>query len=516
MKITKLLAAALISMAAFSACTMGDNGVNPDKLTGEATYATFNFVVDGDGTRAEASPTDVGEKTEVKDIRLLIFKTGASTVCEVNDLYATGDTGWDASKSSTVLLTSGEKRIFVIANTANQSRINTALAGITPGTTTLASFYAMIHELGGTSVASYSIAEITDLTRGYVLSNPADKNALKSLVAGVTATDSRNATAGDETKNNFKFKVDRAAAKAYVYYKDNAALETSDGVGMLQSTTIKYGFRNVNRSLHLFQQFATDNVDAYDIAGRPLPRAPYFTYFEDNYTEDQMKNLAVFSPYYFSDYLLDQSMKTKAQVDATTPASVYLTENTSVMPRRGNSTYAAIEAFFMPKANQVIVGTSLGFDDVNKKFTNIERNATDASSPVTLYMLTDNGGIENMLPGALFFDLELAKKAAYAVQNKTLTGYTTAYDPGTLIETFTGGKCYYRLNIGRTLGVDDTEWGLRRNYLYKAQITKFGSIGASDISKLDENPEQPLGQKTHVTAVIEVQAWTEVDFSGEV
>lgn len=516
MKITKLFAAAFMAMVAFSACTMGDNGTNPDQLAGEATYATFNFVVDGDGTRAEASPTDVGEKTEVKDIRLLIFKTGASTVCEINDLYATGDSNWDATKSNTVLLTSGEKRIFVIANTANQTRINNALAGITPGTTTLATFYAMVHELGGTSVTSYSINEITDLTRGYVLSNPADKNSLKSLVAGVTESDSRNATAGDATKNNFKFKVDRAAAKAYVYYKDNAALETSDGVGMLQSTTIKYGFRNINRSVHLFQQFATDNVDAYDAAGRPLPRAPYFTYFEDNYTEAQMKDITVFSPYYFGDYLLDQSMKSKSQADATTPASVYLTENTSVMPRRGNSTYAAIEAFFLPKANQVIVGTGLGFDDVNQKFTNIVRNNADTSTPVTLYMLTDNGGIENILPGTLFFDLELAKKAAYAVQNKTLIGYTTAYNPGNLIETFTGGKCYYRLNIGRTLGVDDTEWGLRRNFLYKAQITKFGSIGASDISKLDENPEQPLGQKTHVTAVIEVQAWTEVDFSGEV
>ena len=488
----------------------GDN--NLPVIEGASTFATFSFSVKQAPSSKAASVTDASipytTESAVKDIRLIIFKTGASTTCEVNEMYKSGETGFDDKLSKTVVLTSGTKKIFVVANAEGLGTGHElSESKVVPGTTTLAEFYDIMKDLGTgtTPVTALDLAKITSDANGYIMSNAINADCQKVLVGGITESDSRGATAGDETKNNFSFNIQRVVSKGKVVYTD---LNTADGMGkLMDGNNIKYGIRNVNRSVYFFQKFSSDAV----VAGA-FPRSPYYNTM-DSWTMTELEDLSKFAPYYYSDYALDMVMSPVGNLDAAN--SVYFTENTNSVPRRGNNTYAAVEAVFMPKKDKYI--TAIVYQDFNDRFVPT-LGTVDINSGVDLYLLKDVGSSQGLTANCLFTNMTAAYTAAWAVENPgqpTINMPISYIPPADLLVKYTGGKCYYRLDFGEGTAPDIT-WGVKRNNMYRATISKFASIGEPALTDLDEDPEIPLGEKTHVTASITVLDWENADTSQEI
>jgi hypothetical protein len=468
---------------------------------GLPTYATFNFVVSGgSNTKAQTDMSDdQNENNTVMDIRLIIFKTGASSVCEVNDVYdntsKTGQNAWDDHKSKTVQLTSGQKRIFVITNTEKKAEIKKLLTDVQVGSTTLSQFYDIIYQLG-----KYNLNGLSDIdglkglingTDGYVMSNSMGSNATFNLQGGIGLDESRN---GDAQKNNFTIEIQRAIGKVSVYYDNADVLKTLDKVGVL--TNPQYAIRNVNSAVYLFQKFASDAVDASVKSN--IPRSPFYS-------------LLAGSPY-DSIYYKDFNFR-KVGTDNKTP-KVYVTENTSENPRNATVTYAAIKAEFLPFKNTII--DDYKYNELTNAFHSVKTLSTDLTKATTLYRLVNIGTSTGLTSNVYFIDKEKAYIAAYLIENKSDKGFDKNnvsdlnWDgtKGYIIE-YVNGLSYYRLDIGQDSNGTILS-GIRRNYAYAARITSFAGIGMPKLEDLDKDPEKPIGQKTHVTATIKITDWTDV------
>lgn len=525
---------ATIIVAGFTACGESDllskeGGTQEGGkvIEGEPTYATFDFNVNnGPGTKA-TSATDAGaataEKT-VKNLRLIIFRTGNSTTCEINESYV-NPSGADKDKTMTLLVSSGTKKVFVIANDGETVASPFDKSKVKPNETTLAQFYQMVEEDLGTPagtaapVTGVNIAKLVDKTNGYLMSNAANVGCEYILEGGVSAEDSRGAAAGTPSKNHFKIDINRVVAKAKVYYTDNNTLKTTDGVGELED--IFYGIRNINRSVNRVQKFSGDGA-----AVGATPWAPYYTLAE-GWPAANREVLDNYKPYYFSGYEMKYAVKAKAVAEASPgEPAIYITENTSQVQRKGNSTYAAIKATFLPLKGKYVKAGGVTYNPTSE-FMEVTGGDVDITSGQTLFMLLDGKGkISN---NTLFIDENDARYAAYAVRhaaglttpwNGTLASIPADFNPfekvsgamtGTPlseVKTYTNGECFYRLNFGKgDMSNNDMVYGVWRNHFYKAEITQFGGIGENDIEDLELNPEIPLGERTHVTATINVVDW---------
>ncbi|MDR2810635.1 MAG: Mfa1 family fimbria major subunit [Tannerellaceae bacterium] len=498
-KIFKYLMCATALAVGFTNCTKeimdeGNNGNNSGK-EGVSTYATFNFVINGASTKASDMINDSNEKNAINDIRLIIFKAGSTTTCEVNEAYDVNSTTpnpWDAAKSKTVQLTSGKKRIFVIANAEKQSGIKAGLDAITVGSTTISQFYGMVYDLGKTLG---KMNELVSDANGYIMSNNISSKSSFELKGGIGLDESRG---GTEQQNNFKVDIQRAVAKADVWYADASVLETTDKVGKL--TDLKYAIRNVNRALYLFQKFSSDMVDP-DVS---IPNSPY-------YNLPTGTPVTTYDTIYYKDYKFVPVLNNKQS------PKVYVTENTSEIQRNATTTYAAIETVFLPKKGMII--EDYKYNELTNSFHSIVTNSADATSGTTLYRLVNVGTSTGITANIFFKDKEKAYRVAYCIDKKTEAGFdinnisNLVWDESTgkgHIVEYIDGKCYYRLNLGEGNG-NNFNPGLRRNYGYNAKITSFSGLGIPKLEDLDKDPDKPIGQKTHVTATINVVPWTNVD-----
>lgn len=534
-KMFKFFMTAIIATAVITACSSeedvskpeGPNGEVP-VVEGEATYATFNFNVQNGVNTKAASITDASELNDINDIRLIIFRTGNSSTCEVNEVYD-NPSGPDMDKTKTVLLSSGTKKVFVIANAEGLGAANPFdNSKIIPNTTTLAQFYNAVEiDLGSPAipgkVTAVDLSKLVSTANGYIMSNAADAGSQQILVGGISETDSREAPAGTIEKNHFKINVLRAVAKAKVFYDSDAALATTDGVGKITGTSLKYGIKNVNRSVNLFQKFSGDMV-----AAGSTPWAPYYTQTE-SWTAAEKETLAKYEPYYHREYLIKHAVTMKGTAADAAP-SIYFTENTSQIQRRGNSTYAAIEAIFAPLAGKYVATGGITYNATTGAASVTPATAAVSSTGQTLYMLLDANGTTGLADGMLFTDVKDAKLAAYAAQYDhtatpatwdgsyanipatfnpfETTGSGNTGTPLSLVKTYEGGKCYYRLNFGiGDMLTNNMDYGVWRNYHYQANIKQFGGIGDNLPEDLDIDPEIPLGERTYVTATIIVKDW---------
>jgi hypothetical protein len=475
----------------------GEGSKGGNKSEGVSTYATFNFRMSGVDTRAADMIDDSGEIDDVKDIRLIIFKTGASTSCEVNEVYTSSDTDWVNNKSKTVQLTSGSKRIFVITNAEKQSALSKFLDGtsIVVGSTTLSQFYNMVYDLGAPKLANIDkLKELVDKSNGYVMSNTMSAKSAFVLVGGIGLDESRK---GGATENNFTIEIQRTVAKTFVYYENASVLETKDKTGAVSD--LKYMLQNVNRSLYMFQKFATDMVDP----SVSIPRSPY-------YLLPTGTPVATYDTTYYRDYKFIPVGTSK------TGKYVYATENTSETPRNATTTYAAIQSVFLPKKGMIV--EQVKYNPLINAFHSITTNTADAKSAATLYRLVNIGSSTGITANVFFTDKTLAYKTAYCIKNNSETGFDVnktdelkwdgAKGTGYITE-YTGGMSYHRLNLGEGSGTS-FDPGLRRNNLYNARITSFSGIGAPNLDDLNNDPDKPIGQKTHVTATITIAPWTVV------
>ena len=355
------------------------------------------------------------------------------------------------------------------------------------------------------------------ITNNYVLSNQMNASNKYTLKTGITYEDSRDdANAGDPDFNNFDIDVYRAVARVRLGYASSSVLAVSDGLGTLQATSLQFAMRNINRQVNLFQWF--NNADAGPTA---WPQAPFYNEFATWSTTD-LGNKELYRPYYYNGYTMGKVL----DVYSTSPAVgdyVIVTENTNALPRIGNTTYARIDAVFLPAAGKVV--TAFTYDNVNSRFAlGATVNTSAITTPTTFYKLniefaglTASGTFADNLPAVLFTDPDLASKAAYCIENGYDTGWTSGWTSSNdkLLNTYTGGMCYYRLNIRQTVP-EVYAYGVKRNYSYNSNITKFSTIGVSTADELEEYPETPLGELTHVTATINVIPWIEVDQTDDI
>ncbi|MDH6307067.1 hypothetical protein M2459_003124 [Parabacteroides sp. PF5-5] len=535
-KTFKFFMTAVTAVALMASCSSeevapipeGPGGDKGEVVEGEPTYATFSFNVQNNVKTKASSITDASETDAINDIRLLIFRTGNSSTCEVNEVYS-NPSAPDTDKTKTVLLSSGTKKVFVIVNAEGLGTANPFdKAKIIPNTTTLAQFYkASEIDLGTTTagkVTAVDITKLVDTSAGYIMSNPADANSQYVLVGGISESDSRTAAPGTENMNHFKIEVLRTVAKAKIYYNEDKTLETTDGVGKITASSLKYGIKNINRSVNLFQLFSGDMV-----AAGSTPWAPYYTQTESWSAADK-EDLSKYAPFYHREYLMKHTV-TKKGTAADNAPSIYFTENTSQIQRRGNSTYAAIEAIFAPKAGKYVPKDGIKYNATSGVATITPSTADVAASGQTLYMLLEANGTTGLADGMLFVDVKDAKLAAYAAQYDhtgtatwdgtyanipvtfnpfETTGSGNTGTPLSTVKTYADGKCYYRLNFGiGDMLTNSMDYGVWRNYHYQANITQFGGIGDNLPEELDIDPEIPLGERTHVTATIIVKDWTD-------
>ena len=545
MKVNKLLLAAFAAVAVLASCSKED-GVNSktsgaDVPEGIPTYANFSFDVEGADTKAAvALPAEGSEAATISDIRVLIFKnTASSTVCEVNKLV-------NAQSSSAILLTSGVKKIFVIANAATQTAINSALDEtiVIPGTTTLNDFYTSLSQfkLGAvtspfntTALNNLSLLSLLTTADKMVYSNAADTKSTYTLAPSVSASTANSATASGnqaDDGNHFQIKVKRVVAKAKVVYESTllsgadklkAGGTSAEPDGLLQD--FSYSIRNVRRYTYLVQQFrGGDEVDP------TAPIAPAILVPYDAVTSADLA-FADYRPYLYSQsgepngdlkYAYGtNNLKVKNDAGAV---AYYMPENINGTARWGNTTWAPIQATFLPQANKYVATAT--YDNVggNNRFT-IILGTTAITSPTTLYR-TKIGGT-NLPVGSIFVNKTQAYQAAYSLKfpdklySEDATDFADFSDEDKnrvqeVLDTYNAGVCYYQLFFGE--GDNSVPGGLttgvKRNYSYTAVIKKFAGIGTPEEDG-GTDPGTPLETSTNVNVTIEVMPWTTIE-SGHI
>ncbi|MEG0033354.1 MAG: Mfa1 family fimbria major subunit, partial [Mucinivorans sp.] len=335
MKQIKFFAMAFAALAMFSCAKdkMGD-GENPPVVEGVETYATFNFQVDGNAPKSRAaSETDAGKTTDkddvVKDIRIAVFKVGTPSLLEAT---ATVKVTAPGLTNTAIKLTSGQKRIFVFANSENTVGFPT----LTIGTTTLETCYASLIDLDPTK-ASFSMADITSDAKGFFMSNARTAGSLKNLLPNITAAASQ---AGDETANHFTFTVQRAISKV------NAKLTAGVAAGVAGGTLsdLFYTVRNINKQFRPVQTFLDVNITDAEAAGKTiLPIAAFYNKFDGVSDADMEK------PVTFTDY--DRMANIDQPLTETKPTTaVFVTENTNARQVLGNTSYLAVKGKYTPTA----------------------------------------------------------------------------------------------------------------------------------------------------------------------
>ncbi|MDR2775811.1 MAG: Mfa1 family fimbria major subunit [Tannerella sp.] len=448
--------------------------VDPTKVVeGIPTYATFSFTVsEGDNSGTRALTADGGENANLTEIRLIIFKgTGVNDTCEVNqsvDLTYTGTTGTpnvNIAKSKTVKVTSGQKRILVIANAKLNTTLSAAVdeaTGIIPRTTTFAQFATKIYDLEGTNGSMLSAlptaapANINALTTlvssgGYIMSNAIDGYSIKTLYANVDSTTSNTGTPSaltdpNSTSNTLQIAIQRAVAKARIMYNATAAAtpvalsspKTADSTGFIDANTLKYTLLAVNRSLYLFQRFVSDNVLTTPGAstGLPLSNYPVSPYYDKLSTSSAQTE---FDKYFYNFSPIADWVTLSA--NATGVVSHYLTENTHDVHMKGNASDFAIQGEFRVDTGYILINGAFaqpaGTPTDSIRFSPLTRTFTvpdafwyrGASAPYVvpagtaaphygkLYQLRGVAGANGLSDRIFFTDRLTAYKVAYILNN---------------------------------------------------------------------------------------------------
>jgi hypothetical protein len=535
-KMFKFFMCAAIMAAGFVGCSNEEVNPNPDPKGGgdetiveEPTYATFNFVVDGAPLTRTNLTSDANENGTITSIRLLIYGADNASFCEYDTIV---DVTSPDTKTATVLVRSGNKRLLVIANTKGKS-FDTQLqtlrpnASIVPGTIDFTTFLGQhnLYDFGlatpaafqstpGSApdgiyltVANANLVPTAPTGSHLVYSNSlADTSCVRYLQPKISYNDSRNASGNDAANNHFIIYLQRTVAKVGVYYRGPSSVVTKDLTGTL--TNLQYGVRRINRAVALFQRLESNGT----------PIAPYYNVFDQMFATNDaaLKLAATYAPYYYlgsaSELNNPLSISTTAPGSYAIPTNYYVTENSSNTALRGNVTYAAISGVYMLQApNNLVVSAVTNYDAGTQAFA-----VTRIAQPTgTFYRLKDVvvNGVSyekgNVPAGTLFTTSTSIDSVLFAMQHNTLNGFSTTNindDFKALKQTYTGGVCYYRLNLGEGNGEDKNVY-IKRNLHYKAAITGFSKIGEPTVDDLDKDPDTPISAPTNVTAEIVVLPW---------
>lgn len=158
--------------------------------------------------------------------------------------------------------------------------------------------------------------------------------------------------------------------------------------------------------------------------------------------------------------------------------SFYTAENVNEAPTTGNTTFALVQLKYTPD-NTEIQGN-------NKTLT-----------AGTFYVLRKTDGT----------NLIYADNTEAQTAQQSTTGST--------IKTYTGGLCYYRVNLRdiTKTALQEKYCVLRNNY-YKINITQINSLGGNSTTDpeviVPTDPDTPLETETHISANILIAPWNPI------
>lgn len=413
-------------------------------------------------------------------------------------------------------------------------------------------------------------------TDGYSIVKPEIKNKVEipemlpqkateyTLYPGISAEDcskpAYDSSAEMKKNNHLEVFISRAAAKLQATYVNVDALILKDSesntLGKLLTPT--FTVRNLPVQSYIFLH---NHVDGF--------LTPFYTMTNTSST------FADFAKYY--DEVNEPNLDLKASADGEAIESIYLPENSNQTPVRGNTTYVLVKGVFAPAANVMINAVEVKNDGGNLSIENkldgtdyttggkdvppyfivpewenqIYTAPADFSGNLANYGLgmilktylnkagkqkwlnavdegsaVDEGDIENSVSvyyGSSFstsegiYSVVTIKK--YSHPKNALPGYKESIEGTIRIFQYTGGTCYYRVNVednmdGKT-EANNLFYSVMRNRFYNVNISKITSIGYPDDEDVTVDPTDPINQKTYMQAHITVEPWTKVEQDAE-
>ena len=522
-KTFKFFMCAAIVAAGFVGCSSEEvtPNENPGGLTevtdGTPTTATFSFKLSGADTKALTA--DGSENKTVTEFRVLVFNNadGALEVDTVRAIIAN-------DSLLTIPLTSGFKRIYVYAN-----------GGITAGPPVSSPAYLGIPAKGSITTVSalnnaYSLvtgaSPYTDLANMHPLyaagkffySSTVD-SSLISLKPGVSSADSRDPNASVSQGNYINVWLERPVAKVSITKKDDSGpatgfvagkIITRDSSGIISN--VQYRLSGLNAGMFPFKKTGASTPEqTFSTTSDPL--RPNF------YVDNQGATMA-------NNYIPVNNRGAAADIAIGAGNYYYLPENNPTTKQLGNTSFASVEATFLPtRLHYVAVNTSASGSGVNYNESMQQfiptAATTDLATASDMYLLTEPG-VNGLAVNTLFAGadaIKLAKKIYYHLKNPTIAPKATLDDAvysaitDTQLEEYfvkyTGGKTYYRLDIGSqaTAGAK-TDNIVLRNYYYDCNITGFLQLGANTPAKLSEPNADILDGPTNMTVHIIIRDWT--------
>ncbi len=495
MKKTILLCVAFLSLVFYS-CSK-DEGIGDDNGTGgdgisEKTYASFNFKFQPAGSLRSLNPEDDGgvgqndiDASKVGNARLIIFNASTKALEYNQEVNLTAN-------KTTVLVTSGNKKIFVLLNMKDRAPFASSLSS---QSMTLDQFLALTYNAGtpGTFAApssgfSLSGMVLLDVSNqiGFPMSNSSKLTyTLAANVDEQTAQGGSASATGTSPTNSFEISVDYLLAKVGLICSD-AILETDDAI----MTRPSYAIRNIAKETYFVQRYAGSEVASV-----------YYHLFDGSTVQSE------YDSYY--DY---SSAASVPVTNGTGQKYVYTAENTNRSLRKGSATYAAITLNYQPKKTY----TAPVYNALTGK---VNLGASSQTAPNTTFVVSKVQDIAEIPEGTYFNSVQTLKKAVFIAtyQREPVSGTDDALLDAVVSEgqyaEYENGVSWYRLNIGEGSGTN-TVYGVERGKIYTATINAITGPGVPTEEDLITGPEEPLDEKTYVSATIKVKGWVPVSQGG--
>ncbi|WP_278701375.1 fimbria major subunit [Phocaeicola sartorii] len=389
MKFNKYYLMSAVFCMALASCSddmteeQGGNPDNTEQTEGEATYATFSFDFNKGGlARAEVGEAGTTEEQEVKNFTLLIFKNDQAheELSTLEVVKTVTVSNFDTDKTITMLVTSGPKKVYILANAIKLlAQINDPDA-LTLNKTLLSEFEKQVFDIaydgntddkngvlgdagGGllmTGVASADLAsgiKVEDFTSN--VGGPTE--AAKPNVVNVSIDRASSkismgvndvASSGDKT-----FTVVASGSTAQMVWLDHAI---SENLGTLPLTkdAMRFAIYNQNTKENVIANMGAAN-DGNNIIQDPNytvtdngDYSMYFNWASNNQTD------------FYTTYKSNNGDVTKglgvvnAKSNDESAKSFYVPENTNQWATKGNTTYAMIEGTFVPDQTRTVDASS--------------------------------------------------------------------------------------------------------------------------------------------------------------
>lgn len=560
MKFNKYYLMSAVFCMALASCSddmteeQGGNPDNTEQTEGEATYATFSFDFNKEGlARASVGEAGTTEEQAVKNFTLLIFKNDQAheelSTLEVVKTVAVSN--FDIDKTITMLVTSGPKKVYILANaTKLLAQINDP-EKLTLNKTLLSEFEKQVFEIAYDGTENKD-GVLGDAGVGLLMTGVKDAN----LESGVKVDAIKDVPA-----NNIEVFIDRASSKismgvdvveggdktftvvasgstAQMVWLDHAISENL-GTLPLANDAMRFAIYNQNTKENVIANMGAAN-DGNNIIQDPnytvTDHGDYNMYF--NWANAGQTD-------FYIQYGKDNNgSETKglevvnAKSNDDSANSFYVPENTNQWATKGNTTYAMIEGTFVPDQTRTVdasapekafqaasvsgnflfkakkdaaIAAGTGFiycEDYDAFFTADNGGTALARKTEITTAITNLNAIKYIAAKMISDANQSATGDADAMQAKLIGGKNSNVEGHALTtvtvgaedpSNFTGNQWYaiVTADATRNVGIKD---GKNDNAQYFTIEVKRASSDAQSLLDATDNPAHPDPQKAYIPA----------------